>query len=133
MEAVESGPSRKAVGTDTAEFNVIAGTHIPRQLDVAGHGGCGLQEGVDEAWGQVENVYQRRADLIPNLVATVKGAADFEQLHEKYGFDYSYSIAQVNAYVAARVLIEGLEREGGGPDKRQISLLDPGRKGSRDS
>jgi LemA protein len=34
---------------------------------------------VDEAWGQVENVYQRRADLIPNLVATVKGAADFEQ------------------------------------------------------
>jgi LemA protein len=39
----------------------------------------GLQEGVEEAWGQVENVYQRRADLIPNLVATVKGAADFEQ------------------------------------------------------
>ena len=39
----------------------------------------GLQEGVQEAWGQVENVYQRRADLIPNLVATVKGAADFEQ------------------------------------------------------
>ena len=39
----------------------------------------GLQEGVEEAWGQVENVYQRRAALIPNLVATVKGAADFEQ------------------------------------------------------
>ena len=39
----------------------------------------GLEEKVDEAWGQVENVYQRRADLIPNLVATVKGAADFEQ------------------------------------------------------
>jgi LemA protein len=38
-----------------------------------------LDEGVDAAWGQVENVYQRRADLIPNLVATVKGAADFEQ------------------------------------------------------
>ncbi|MFV2072253.1 MAG: LemA family protein, partial [Thermoanaerobaculales bacterium] len=34
---------------------------------------------VDAAWSQVENVYQRRADLIPNLVATVKGAADFEQ------------------------------------------------------
>jgi len=39
----------------------------------------GLQEAVDAAWGQVENVYQRRADLIPNLVATVKGAAEFEQ------------------------------------------------------
>ena len=38
-----------------------------------------LEEGVDNAWSQVENVYQRRADLIPNLVATVKGAADFEQ------------------------------------------------------
>lgn len=39
----------------------------------------GLSESVDSAWAQVENVYQRRADLIPNLVATVKGAADFEQ------------------------------------------------------
>lgn len=32
-----------------------------------------------QAWAQVENVYQRRSDLIPNLVATVKGAADFEK------------------------------------------------------
>jgi len=39
----------------------------------------GLDEAVDGAWAQVENVYQRRADLIPNLVKTVKGAADFEQ------------------------------------------------------
>lgn len=38
-----------------------------------------LEESVESAWAQVENVYQRRADLIPNLVATVKGAADFEQ------------------------------------------------------
>lgn len=38
-----------------------------------------LDEGVDSAWSQVENVYQRRADLVPNLVATVKGAKDFEQ------------------------------------------------------
>ncbi len=34
---------------------------------------------VDKQWAQVENVYQRRADLIPNLVNTVKGAADFEK------------------------------------------------------
>ena len=39
----------------------------------------GLEEAVKSAWGQVENVYQRRADLIPNLVATVRGARDFEQ------------------------------------------------------
>ena len=38
-----------------------------------------LDEGVQSAWSQVENVYQRRADLVPNLVATVRGARDFEQ------------------------------------------------------
>ena len=36
------------------------------------------QEAVDAQWAQVENVYQRRADLIPNLVATVKGYAKHE-------------------------------------------------------
>jgi LemA protein len=38
-----------------------------------------LGQAVDAQWGQVENVYQRRADLVPNLVETVKGAADFEK------------------------------------------------------
>lgn len=37
------------------------------------------EENVKSKWAQVENVYQRRADLIPNLVTTVKGAAEFEQ------------------------------------------------------
>jgi LemA protein len=37
------------------------------------------QEAVTAQWSQVQNVYQRRADLIPNLVSTVKGYADFEQ------------------------------------------------------
>ena len=39
----------------------------------------GAEQGVEAQWAQVQNVYQRRADLIPNLVATVRGAANFEQ------------------------------------------------------
>src|SRR5213593_1854369 len=38
-----------------------------------------LQQAVDQSWAQVQNVYQRRADLIPNLVSTVSGAANFEK------------------------------------------------------
>ncbi len=47
--------------------------------------GCGVNavptkdEAVTAAWAEVLNQYQRRADLVPNLVATVKGAADFER------------------------------------------------------
>ena len=37
------------------------------------------QQSVDQSWAEVENQYQRRADLIPNLVATVKGYAAHEQ------------------------------------------------------
>jgi len=43
------------------------------------NGLVGSREAVSSQWSQVENVYQRRADLIPNLVASVKGAANFEQ------------------------------------------------------
>ena len=53
---------------------------------ILGFVGCGKynglvqkDEGVKESWAQVESQYQRRADLIPNLVNTVKGAADFEK------------------------------------------------------
>ncbi|MCD4724576.1 MAG: LemA family protein, partial [Bacteroidales bacterium] len=38
-----------------------------------------LDEGVTEKWSQVENDYQRRADLIPNLVKTVRSYAEYEQ------------------------------------------------------
>jgi len=47
--------------------------------------GCGyntlvsMEENVNQSWAQVENQYQRRMDLIPNLVKTVQGAADFEK------------------------------------------------------
>src|SRR5215813_14597431 len=39
----------------------------------------GSDEAVKAAWAEVANQYQRRADLVPNLVNTVKGAADFER------------------------------------------------------
>ena len=49
-------------------------------------GGCGsynklnsLKQQTDKTWADVQNVYQRRADLIPNLVKTVEGAANFEK------------------------------------------------------
>src|SRR5579872_968364 len=38
-----------------------------------------LDQSVQAQWGQVQTAYQRRADLIPNLVATVRGAANFEK------------------------------------------------------
>jgi LemA protein len=50
-----------------------------------GLSGCGYNEIIDKdeavkgAWAEVENQYQRRSDLVPNLVRVVKGAANFEQ------------------------------------------------------
>lgn len=43
------------------------------------NGLIGGEQAVEAQWAQVENVYQRRADLVPNLVRTVRGAADFER------------------------------------------------------
>lgn len=54
-------------------------------LSMTGLSGCGYNdfqsqdENVKAAWSEVVNNYQRRADLIPNLIATVKGATDFEK------------------------------------------------------
>ena len=43
------------------------------------NGLVGSSQAVDKSWADVQNVYQRRADLIPNLVQTVQGAANFEK------------------------------------------------------
>jgi LemA protein len=51
---------------------------------------------VDRAWAQVQNVYQRRADLIPNLVQTVSGAANFEKSTLTEIVKARASVGQVN-------------------------------------
>jgi LemA protein len=56
----------------------------------------GADESVKAAWAEVANQYQRRADLVPNLVATVKGAADFER-------------ETLEAVVAARARATGIQ------------------------
>jgi LemA protein len=65
------------------KFDLLAGAGI--LLGLFFLTGCGynqlqaLDENVKAAWSEVQNQYQRRADLVPNLVSTVKGAAQFEQ------------------------------------------------------
>lgn len=55
-----------------------------------------LDESVKTQWGQVESVYQRRADLIPNIVATVKKEANFEQETLKQVVEARASATQLN-------------------------------------
>jgi LemA protein len=61
-----------------------------------------LSQDADSKWAQVESVYQRRADLIPNLVATVSGAANFEKstLVEVTEARASVGKVQINASTA---------------------------------
>ena len=61
----------------------------------------GLQEDVTSQWAEVENAYQRRADLIPNLVATVKGAAKFEQDTLRQVTEARARVGQVTAQTGA--------------------------------
>jgi len=60
---------------------VIGGLFAVVALSAVGiyNGLVGTQQGVDAAWAQVLNQYQRRADLVPNLVKTVEGSANFEK------------------------------------------------------
>jgi len=58
---------------------VLAGLAIVLWAVGSYNGLVTLQQATDKQWAQVQSVYQRRADLIPNLVSTVAGAANFEK------------------------------------------------------
>ena len=62
------------------------------------------EQSVEEAWSQVQNVYQRRADLVPNLVETVKGSANFEQETLTAVVEARSKVGQVSAQAANEIL-----------------------------
>ena len=69
----------------------------------------GLDQAVQAQWAQVENQYQRRYDLIPNLVRTVQGAANFEK-------------STLEAVVNARARVGQVQAPAGGPPGTQSNL-----------
>ena len=81
-------------------------------LSLAGGVGCvgsynklvQLSQAVDGQWAQVQNAYQRRADLVPNLVETVKGAAKFEQSTMIAVTEARSKVGQVQAQPASNVV-----------------------------
>ena len=69
------------MGTSTKALLIIVVLIVIAGLMTASsyNGLVGMQQATDAQWAQVQNVYQRRADLVPNLVNTVAGAANFEK------------------------------------------------------
>lgn len=68
------------------------------------NGLVGSREAVESQWAQVESSYQRRADLIPNLVATVKGSAQFEQDTLTQIVQARSRVGQVSAQAGSEIL-----------------------------
>src|SRR5437764_14932578 len=73
--------TRRPMKTVLVVLGVLAAVLVVGALFVTGqyNGLVNRSQAVDAQWAQVQNVYQRRADLIPNLVGTVSGAANFEK------------------------------------------------------
>jgi LemA protein len=63
-----------------------------------------VEQNVEQTWAQVQNVYQRRADLVPNLVATVKGSAAFERGTLQQVVEARSRVGQVSAGATAEIL-----------------------------
>jgi LemA protein len=94
-------------------LGILVGLGVLGALYASGlyNGLVNKQQAVDAQWAQVQNVYQRRADLIPNLVNTVSGAANFEkstltEITEARASVGRVNINQGNAPVEASQLAE---------------------------
>ncbi len=83
----------------------------------------GLSQAVDAQWAQVENAYQRRADLIPNLVATVSGAANFEKSTLEAVTQARASVGQVRVNPSDAASMAEFERAQGGLSSALSRLL----------
>jgi len=85
---------------------VVAGVLVLLALWGVGsyNGLVGAQQAVEAQWAQVENVYQRRADLVPNLVSTVKGSAAFERQTLTDVVEARAKVGQVNAQATSEIL-----------------------------
>ena len=99
-------------------------------LVAVGLGGCRAYNGlvaksqeVDKQWAQVENVYQRRADLIPNLVNTVSGAANFEKSTLEAVTQARASVGQVRVNPGDAASMADFERAQGGLSSALSRLL----------
>ncbi|HVS00638.1 MAG TPA: LemA family protein [Thermoanaerobaculia bacterium] len=64
----------------------------------------GAQQAVEAQWAQVENAYQRRADLVPNLVETVRGSANFEQETLRQVVEARSRVGQISAQATSEIL-----------------------------
>ena len=68
------------------------------------NGLVGSEQTVETQWANVQNAYQRRADLIPNLVASVKGAANFEQTTLREVIEARSRVGQLTPQATTEIL-----------------------------
>ncbi|NVP17334.1 LemA family protein [Candidatus Gracilibacteria bacterium] len=82
-----------------------------------------MEEGVNTAWSQVENQYQRRMDLIPNIVNTVKGEANFEKSTLEAVVQARASATKMNVNVADATEMAEFQKEQTGISQALSRLL----------
>ncbi len=87
----------KKIGLGCLGLGLVAALAVAAFGISSYNGLVSLDQAVQAQWAQVENVYQRRADLVPNLVETVKGAAAFEKDTFTAVTEARSKVGQVNA------------------------------------